>query len=431
MSGEDEEIFREGLGYYAAAELKPAAIDLINKYSGNKLWVGCDCQPSKAISPRLWPVAKKGFRRNLNSKHTQHSTECEFNQDAVPAKRVRASFQRKTRSEGILKFRLATGFTEKKQDDLPPPSNKINRSTYRPGLARLLCELLTDAGVQEINPQDHFPGKARYDTMINDIMLAAANFEIAENRYLCDWIAVGLDGLPGLKRRIAAEQPENWAGMRPHGILICNIAEAGDKELMFDSVELDPLPVLGRIAVFGERNAKDRAPYLAICLVAKDDYTSSYPEVLRAYVHPCLNWSKWTLVDSKLERETVNRAQRCRFGLSKNKNISVKITKPLFDCNYRDPSEYEPVCIPDFLVELLGEKKIPTVVVETMGYTDLRYRNRKKRMREYFERIDVRGSGVNASMVYHDPTAFPDDESAHVGFYEELFKCLVELSIGG
>lgn len=433
MSVADEETFREGLGCFAAAELRPAAIALINKYSADALWVGCDCQPTERVKPRLIPVTNAGFRRDPNppkSPLVPHSSLCEFNQDPVSATRVRASYQRKPRVNGILKFRLARGPSEKAQDrNLHRPIEQINRSTPRPGLARMLCELLTEANVQEIEPQDHFPNSGRFNEMVGRIKTAATEIEIADGRFLNDWIAVGLSELPALKSKIVTQNCEDWGSSRPHGILLCNFHEIRNKEIYFDNDRISPLPVLGRIAVFGEREAANRHPYLAICLIGKPDRKSPYPAVLRVYAHPCLNWAKWALTDSILERETVDVIQRCRFGLS-NRDIRTRLTKPLFDMNINMEGETQPACIPDFLIEVLSRPMSRTVVVETMGYTDSRYRNRKKRLRDYFNAIDLSRSDKPARLIHHDPSQFASADEAKRGFYTSLRDDIVAINNG-
>ncbi|WP_156390372.1 hypothetical protein [Rhizobium sp. Root1203] len=433
MSDKDEEIFREGLGFFAGPELRPVALALINSYSANSMWVGCDCQPTERIKPRLIPVTNAGFRRDPDPPQpplVPHSDVCEFNQDPVSATRVRASYKRRPRANGILKFRLARGPSEETQVRKPnTPVERINRSTPRPGLARMLCELLTEARVQEINPEDHFPTLERFNAMTGRIKAAATQIEIADGRFLNDWIAVGLSELPALKSRIAAENADDWGASRPHGILLCNFHDIRDREIFFNNDQISPVPVLGRIAVFGEREAANRHPYLAICLIGKPDAKSSYPAVLRAYAHPCMNWAKWALTDSILERETIDAIQRCRFGLS-NRDIQIRLTKPLFDMNVNMEGETQPACIPDFLIEVLSRPLSRTVVIETMGYTDTRYRNRKLRLKDYFTAIDLRRSDKLARLIHHDPSQFGSEDEAKREFYKSLRDDIISINNG-
>jgi hypothetical protein len=171
------------------------------------------------------------------------------------------------------------------------------------------------------------------------------------------------------------------------------------------------IAVRGRISVFGERdgNGRDtpaeraaRAPYLAICLVGRP--AAQLPiTVLRAYVHPCRSASNLMLVDSNLERHTLDQLMRLRKWLCDKQGIRLNIEKPLFDIAGADDPEDPAIpprepCIPDFI---LRAKPAPaggsaTVLVETMGYADDVYRERKVVMHELMTQV------AGGPVVLHD-----------------------------
>lgn len=91
-------------------------------------------------------------------------------------------------------------------------------------------------------------------------------------------------------------------------------------------------------------------------------------------------------VDSNLERHTFQILVQLRTWLFHKKGIGLSVVKPLFDMSARaGVSEaesdilHEP-CIPDFLLEAdrvpKGGKSL--LVIETMGYADALYRDRKQ-----------------------------------------------------
>lgn len=95
---------------------------------------------------------------------------------------------------------------------------------------------------------------------------------------------------------------------RPHGVLIFRAARI--RAGVIEPIAGEPLPVRGRIAVFGERqvDARDgeaeraaRAPYLVACVVGISRPDEPV-EVLSAYAHPCASAWHLMLVNSAQER---------------------------------------------------------------------------------------------------------------------------------
>lgn len=160
----------------------------------------------------------------------------------------------------------------------------------------------------------------------------------------------------------------------------------------------------GKLSIFGERNDAISPPYLVIGLVTKDNPESDEAIVARAYAHPCVDWSRLTLVDSQLERETLDIIINCRDWISERFGIAMTITKPLFDVGPPvETSGPRELCLPDFVIEPIGQGVThPTVVVETMGYSDVDYRDRKKRLRPLFEKVGIQIGTEPTPVVEHD-----------------------------
>jgi len=94
-------------------------------------------------------------------------------------------------------------------------------------------------------------------------------------------------------------------------------------------------------------------------------------------------------VDSNLERHTFQVLTQLRSWLSQKKGIGLAVVKPLFDMSANtgldepdsDVDTSRESCIPDFLVEA---NRVPKggrslLVIESMGYADPQYRERKQR----------------------------------------------------
>jgi hypothetical protein len=171
----------------------------------------------------------------------------------------------------------------------------------------------------------------------------------------------------------------------------------------------EAIPVRGRIALFGEspgHETKDsyaaRAPYLAACVVGRMDKMGPV-EVLSAYLHPCQSANHLMLMDSNCERETFLQLRSLQGWLARKRDMKVSIQKPLYDIA-PDPGPLEieesrPPAIPDFLMLRSASNGFSgkTLIVETMGFADSEYRERKVRMHE----IMSKALG-GARIVQHD-----------------------------
>jgi hypothetical protein len=102
----------------------------------------------------------------------------------------------------------------------------------------------------------------------------------------------------------------------------------------------------------------------------------------------------------QLSGRTLSLLVTCRDKLA-SRGIRLTIEKPLFDKGPPETDNAREVCIPDFLLRARGPKfENRIVVVETMGYDDAKYRERKIRMRSLFEQI---GPGPHpVPVIEHD-----------------------------
>lgn len=59
----------------------------------------------------------------------------------------------------------------------------------------------------------------------------------------------------------------------------------------------------------------------------------------------------------------------------------------------------------------------------------LGYRNRKIRLRPYFEKIDLLGSGKIAKIEYHDPFSHPNEALSHRSFWSRFYSLVRSLAL--
>jgi hypothetical protein len=228
---------------------------------------------------------------------------------------------------------------------------------------------------------------------------------------LADFFCTSLARIPDLVRKVAWAAPERFGRTRPHGVLILRLSAVRRGELV--PLAGHPLPVLGRIAVPGEEPDADlaedapppaRAPYLAICLVARPAPREPV-QMLSAYVHPCASSDRLLLVDSDLERQTLAQLLNVQSWLLRKREVVVTIEKPLEDLGAALVEGVPPrgPIIPDFIVTSRagGEAMERRLIVETMGLSGAAYRERKLRMHPFMSRA-VGGAQV-VEHDFHEP----------------------------
>ena len=188
-----------------------------------------------------------------------------------------------------------------------------------------------------------------------------------------------------LMEQIATAPAKAYPRTRPHGLLLIRLKDAGAARLI--ALNGHELPVVGRIAVYGERPQDEpgpaegaRAPYLALCIVARPTPIDQV-QIVSAYVHPCASMDRVMMLDSDLERQTLAILVAFQRRMARRHQASVTIEKPMESIA---PGEAEdgtplPPLIPDFVVTArYRDGRERRVVVETMGYADDGYRNRKR-----------------------------------------------------
>uniref|UniRef100_A0A9E8CMG5 DUF1173 domain-containing protein n=1 Tax=Bosea sp. NBC_00436 TaxID=2969620 RepID=A0A9E8CMG5_9HYPH len=401
VSEAEIEILKKAYGKFSRSEDRAAGAEFTKNLSIRCVWLACGCRVVDGKRPLLFPVKNGGIQREDRGHGVDHDEYCEFYRDPTSQTNLLRSYGRELRDrDGRIRFRLASQFQrDERQRDVAVHRASTNRS--RPGLARLLLELLAVAGLDRINMGEGRPWK--HSAQLQAIRNAAVDIDIARGVPLSEWLALSLGEFQSLKRRIGAERAD-WDGARPHGIFVCTFDKIENGWLIPGKPEIPPIRIEGTLSIFGERNDAFSPPYLVIGLVTKDAPEADEAVVVRAYAHPCVEWSRLTLVDSQLERETLDEIVSCRDWISQRFGIAMTITKPLFDVGQPvEDSGPRELCLPDFVIHATGQGvHHPTTIVETMGYSDVNYRDRKKRLRPLFEEVSRRPGEKPTPIVEHD-----------------------------
>jgi uncharacterized protein YjiS (DUF1127 family) len=406
----EDELLRQGFGRYALPQARTEAAAVVRRYQHREagMWFYCDCLPDGQRPAALVPVDESHIRRHCEMPWPAHDEECDFFSEPAEQHAATRSYRRPV--DGIP-FNLIKSFGSDEDRRARIPPNRVSYARSRPSLARLLARLLTDAGLQTIPPNWKPLGPApQYEAL----RAAAMNIDLVRDVPLSHFAGFSAkpDRVALLKERIDAADEKRFGGSRPHGVLVFVAQGAAGGKIM--TKHHPPLPVRGRIGIFGEREGHRavgdaapgrRAPYLAVCLIARPDKTSK-PEILKAYLHPCRSAAHLILLDSDHERETLNELIGIQRWLDARCGVATTIEKPLFDVgpDLACDGQPRPPCVPDFILRVQGESpEHPAVIVETVGYADDAYRQRKLRMHE------IMAQAFNGAPVVSHDFVHPED----------------------
>ncbi len=416
---EEDGLFRRAFGRFARPtkqEKKNAKVET-DKLRKDYFWLECDCREENGRYPVLFCVQNRGIRRDPNS--VQHTLECDFHfypkQQVELVKTYKKPGPRQIRRSFNLLKDFGVG------EELHYRSGRrTSRGEPRSEIAMLLFSLLGSAQLDLIGPEEG----PYWDLQeqIARLAEAAAQLRISD-RALGNWIAFDANEYEVLKGKIA-EADRNGTGQRHYGLYLFRLVAAEGKTL--SRCDGGPLTVFGHMATFGEAAPRDRYPYLVAAVVASPSHGHE-PRLVRAYVHPCQQEFRWTLVDSNLERNTLDQLLKVRYRLRQQHGFQLHIRKPLFDMGPEDDTPRE-VCIPDFLLTPdRPEHQRNCVIVETMGGYDDAYEDRKERMHEMFRQIGQPDGRAGTEIEEYEPPEDQTIEQYQAGFRTRVSNHVVRV----
>ena len=189
---------RAAFGRYGGGPLERHDAALVvadHQQRGPGGWFLCDCRPDADLPPVLVPVSMTHIRRHEDARWPPHDEACDFFREPAEQRAIVASH-----SASVARpFRLArriNPFTPELRHDIAACSPHGRR----PGLARLLARLVTDAGLQRIGTGWRKPTLGE---QAKAIWAAARPIEIDAGE-------------------------ERFQGTRPHGILIARASAIAD-----------------------------------------------------------------------------------------------------------------------------------------------------------------------------------------------------------
>lgn len=374
---------------------------IVGKYQGlgSGGWFYCNCRGNERPTPVLYPSNHTHVVRH--PKRPNHDENCTFFCPPRIEWRITTSHRSRERPEG---YALLADFSDVRETAPDRAIRRFSQNCSRPRLATLLYTILTRSGIMIVGSNGRRPSHA---SQLRDIFLASRQMQLDAEIQLSDYLRSGFSWQQTIEQRVTRGAGRWRVGTRPHGLLIDTIHGVVRGGLVKRNG--DVLTVAGRVSVFGERDGDNRVAargkdaiaagksYVAIVLFAR--LVPGGPVLPHsAYVHPCLAMDDLLLVDSDFERATMAQLTKVRSWVNLRNGISFTIEKPLFDIGTVQPEEGDlheagnddnpvsaappPVLLPDFIIRRSGSTSAgsSTVIVETMGYADIAYRERKARI---------------------------------------------------
>ncbi|WP_158931460.1 hypothetical protein [Acidisphaera sp. S103] len=408
LRAEEDRLLRAAFGRFGGQpKAREAAAEIVRHYQqlGAGSWFLCDCRPGAVRPPALVPVAQTHIRRHQDDRWPVHSDACDFQREPAEQRGIVDSYSAAAANRPLRLVRPVGAAPSA----MEPGEVWQSRNVRRPGIARLLARLMTDARLQSVGPDWVCPPLVE---QVKALWTAARAVEIDAGVHLPEFLCTSPAKLGGVLGRIAAAPASRFPRSRPHGVLIARMEGTGGGVLR--TLAGEAIPVGGRIAVFGERPSTGReppveraarSPYLAACVLGRAA-PDAPAEVLSAYLHPCVSERHLMLVDSDLERQTFIQIRSVQSWLGKQHLARVSIEKPLFDIwpedHGRAAADPRPPCLPDFVVRAAGENGAATAAaIETMGFADADYRARKERSHALMSR--ALGGAPVIEHDFHEP----------------------------
>jgi hypothetical protein len=397
LSESDDRKLRLAFGRFGTEEHRIEGAKVVSNYYGSHGFFACDCRPDTKESPKLFLVEGTHIRREDRDggSGTPHHDSCDFAYDGAEQKQLIRTWRPLKKSE--YQLNLVKDFVGDNYKTSPRPLFISTRSRA-PKLAKTLFTLLHDSKIDRLYAKAPLWGDG--EQQMAHILEAAKDFTVAPGLPLPDWLATSLRDFYSLKKKLAEAKAAGWN--RPYGLFIEVFDRIKDKTLYPHRPDLKPIPITGDLAVFGEKEGLYRPPYLVIGSVTFPTSDAREAELYNVYAHPCLSRSRLLPVDSDLERETLQQLIKCRDWLSEKHNITVTIEKPLFDLGPAEGQDPRDLCRPDFVMRCRRGNSAARllVIIETMGYKEADYRERKRRMKLLFE--NIKGGTPPHPVIEHD-----------------------------
>lgn len=360
-------------------------------------WLQCSCVPGESPALNSAKMREDTRKLFLSGFNHEHALTCpmyrEFKADDDEG--ATRSGTRKSPGSSRVDYR----------NFLPPDDTDVSiraagtsatvspdrtRRKRRPRLARVLLTLLDDAGFNQIDNLHPQPARP----LVESLRLLTAVTETQEfmrGRPLSEIILFK----PWMRQQlleahmVKLEKPDShWPAKKARVFYQIFVTDEVSRDGAVYEIRGEKYlftPEKG-VSINGESQDGVRPPYLVIAAYRR----SSTGEVIcsEAYAHAIYSRTCPVPVDSNLERKTLESLFEVAEWLSRKETApSLSLKRPLFDIEVTVEGEKGYV-LPDFLIQAVEPDGVRhEVVIETMGYTDEDYCERKSEQHKGMRQI--------------------------------------------
>jgi hypothetical protein len=348
--------------WWAGGQQDRICLDLLTRMHSNRLWLACDCLGAVSYQPLMAAVKKNEtyFIRRMTER-AAHSDRCVFFFEQVTFAGDSGAQAVRLEEAPSFAFESASPFLGDKKSSPKNNAADTQPSAQISSLARKLFWLAEKSGMQSIGSDkqnwrkkilefsEHFPG-------FEDVRLKQILF-CSEQAYTGAWFDRAFYHCQrhGIKPGAWWILPVHWVNKDTKTLTL----ESGLELAWSDSFEC-----------FGGDLSPARFPMLALIRVNENIRDGSVQSV---YLHPQDSLTG-ALVDSDYERNTLHVLNLAREVLQSEQHASFTISKPLHALSNGER--------PDFVLHHNASQR--QVIVETMGYENQDYINRKKELTANF-----------------------------------------------
>ena len=366
-----------------SAQERALAEHVIHEMREQDLWLQCSCVAGDTPALNSANLMSETHTLFLSGFGHSHDPSCPMHRVFKSDKDATRSGIRKTAGSKRLNYLdfLPTGESE---TTIRAPGITVNagedrtRRKRRPRLARLLMTLIEDAGLNTFNPVSPLPNHAAR-TWLDALAASADAQEFIRGRRLSEIVRFqpALGEAARVKLMEELERPDaNWPAGKArvfYQIFMSDLVSREHVTFSWNGGELRFAPERG-VSINGESQEGMRPPYWVILAFRRSAEGSLVCS--EGYAHALFRRNCPVPVDSGLERQTLEGIAEVASWL-KGRAGDLTLVKPLFDIEV-DVGGEKGFVLPDFLIQAkMPDGREHTVVIETMGYTDDEYCERK------------------------------------------------------
>jgi len=399
-----------GLGRVHSLAEKQMAEMVLRSMRDQDLWLACDCKNASEERPLNTARNLDGsiFLVNFSG---EHRADCPLHRSKRDDDNTGPRGSR--RNAGVMRIDFRSFLP---RDDhgarISVPANTDNHSTDKisrrrvPALARLLLSLIDAAELNRINPV--YPQPARTKTqalnavkLITELECFSQGRPLSEIVFFDPWLKQNR-----LEERMYALETDGkqWPAGRARTFYQILFSEHVTQDEVVFSNQYGPTVFQPekRVSINGEVDGH-RGKYWVILMYQRN---GAGTVVCRdAYAHALFDYACPVPVDSNLERATVTSVITAGKWLQSS-GYEIALNKPLFDIKVNIDQE-EGFILPDFILTVThpGKMRTTELVIETMGYTDDDYVERKAKQHEGMSTL---GLLLKDPPYWPEPAAKPD-----------------------